>query len=109
MQNGEKFLVGFSVRGKKYSKEFILCGWYKGDRVSMSQVMCVSKKLVNQLAPTAESYQYGGDIAGSYMVDFNFKTSFNLKKQLEELNKPDWFRRKINGSELGISWHEGRR
>ena len=97
---GEKFLVDFSVRGKKYSKEFILCGWYKGDRVSMSQVMCVSKKLVNQLAPTAESYQYGGDIAGSYMVDFNFKTSFNLKKQLEELNKRIGFEEKSTG----VNW-----
>ncbi len=97
---GEKFSVDFSVRGKKYSKEFILCGWYKGDRVSMSQVMCVSKKLVNQLAPTAESYQYGGDIAGSYMVDFNFKTSFNLKKQLEELNKRIGFEEKSTG----VNW-----
>ena len=97
---GEKFTVDFSVRGKKYSKELILCGWYKGDRVSMSQVMCVSKKLVNQLAPTAESYQYGGDIAGSYMVDFNFKTSFNLKKQLEELNKRIGFEEKSTG----VNW-----
>ena len=102
---GEKFSVDFSVRGKKYSKEFILCGWYKGDRVSMSQVMCVSKKLVNQLAPTSESYQYGGDIAGSYMVDFNFKTSFNLKKQLEELNKRIGFEEKstgVNWAYLGV-------
>lgn len=97
---GEKFTVDFSVKGTKYSKEFTLCGWYKGDRVSMSQIMCVSKKLVNQLAPTTENYEYGDDIAGTYMVDFNFKTSFNLEKQLEELNKRIGFEEKSNG----VNW-----
>ena len=34
------------------------------------------------------------------MVDFNFKTSFNLKKQLEELNKRIGFEEKSTG----VNW-----
>ena len=39
------------------------------------------------------------------MVDFNFKTSFNLKKQLEELNKRIGFEEKstgVNWAYLGV-------
>lgn len=87
---GEKVPVILEIDGKRYEKVFTLSGYFKGDIISMSQLMAVSKEFAGEIAPTPEDSVMGKDIsvsdyAGRIMADFNFKNSFNLEKQTQEL------------------------
>jgi putative ABC transport system permease protein len=69
-------------------KEFVLCGYYEGDVVAMSQMAYVSKKYQEEAAPEPEESYYdvpASDITGYWMIDFNFFHSFFLKKQTQDL------------------------
>lgn len=103
---GEKVPVEFTVNDKKYEKTFTLCGYFKGDTISMSQIMLVSKALVDEIAPTPTNSAMGENIdttdyAGRIMADFNFASSFNLEKQMEELTKRCGFPEEVD---TGINW-----
>lgn len=88
-QAGQKVTLSFTVKGKPYTQEFTLSGWYEGDTVAMAQVVCVSKEYVNELAPTPETSAGGMITADEYTgrinADFNFKSSFNIQGQMDDL------------------------
>lgn len=93
--------------GKKtYEKTFTLCGYFKGDRVAQSQIGLVSKKHADKMTPTPvtsamETGVDASDYAGRIMADFNFATSFQIEKQVEELNRRCGFPENVN---VGINW-----
>lgn len=100
---GQKVPLKFTAQGKTYEEEFTLSGWFKGDRVCMSQVVGISRELAEEAAPaptvsSGEKAMY--DISGSLMADFNFKSSWNLEKQLNELTE----RLGFENISSGINW-----
>lgn len=105
---GAKVPVVLDVDGKRYDKIFTLSGYYKGDMISQSQVMAVSKVYAQEVAPTPansvldknfDSSESG--YAGRIMTDFNFSNSLNLEKKTKELAKRCGFPEEV---EMGINW-----
>ncbi|GAA6411057.1 ABC transporter permease [Blautia hominis] len=89
---GKKVPVEFTVNDRKYEMTFTLSGFFKGDTISMSQIMLVSKKLADKVAPTPvvsamENGIDASDYAGRIMADFNFSSSFDLTGKMEDLVK----------------------
>ena len=89
-QVGEKVPVKVDVNGTVYEKTFTLSGYFKGDPISMAQVMAVPKEFQEKAAPqqTESRMKGSGDTgfsAGYYMVDFYFPFSFSLEKQVEAM------------------------
>ena len=77
-----------SIDGEIIEHEFKLCGYWKGDPISMAQMVFVSKAFADEYAPTrAEGYYEGGGThyAGYWQVDFNFSNSFNIEKKTQKL------------------------
>lgn len=102
---GQKVPLKFTVHGKTYELEFTLSGWFKGDRICMSQIACVSRELADGVAPapTVSANDAGvnaDDYAGRVMVDFNFKSSWNLEKQVDELSE----RLGFENISSGVNW-----
>ncbi len=102
---GQKVTLSFTVRGKAYTQEFTLCGWYRGDTVSMAQAACVSKEYVSEIAPTPttstkDAGMVSDDYAGRINADFNFKTSFNIQGQMDALTQ--WLG--FEGISQGVNW-----
>lgn len=103
---GAKVPVKFSVNNQEYEKTFVLSGYFKGDMVSMSQIMLVSKKLANQVAPTPKDSAMGNntsvfDIDGRIMADFNFHTSMDIEGQVKALSERCGFPEDVY---VGINW-----
>ena len=96
--------VGF---GKNtYEKTFTLCGYFKGDTISQSQIALISREYAGEIAPTPTTSAIGktldaSEYAGRIMADFNFSTSFQLEKQVAELTKRCGFPDTID---TGINW-----
>lgn len=106
-QVGEKVPVEFTVKDKRYERTFTLTGYFKGDTISMSQIMLVSKKLADEVAPTPtvsamSSNIDASDYAGRIMADFNFRNSLDLTGKMEDLAKRCGFPQETVSE--GINW-----
>ena len=91
--------------GEITEHSFSLCGYWKGDRLAMAQESWVSKAFADIYAPTpnAPFSPQSPLYTGYYMVDFNFRSSWDISGKAEKLltriygtseNRPD----------IGINW-----
>lgn len=103
---GQKVPLVLNVGGKTYEKTFTLCGYFKGDTVSMAQIIGVSKQYANKVAPTPTNSVLAtgcdaSDYTGRIMADFNFATSWQLEKQVKTLTERLGFPENVSD---GINW-----
>lgn len=103
---GQKVPLEIKVNEKVVKKTFTLCGYFKGDTISQVQVAAVSKEYANKVAPTPvtsamETTIDSSDYAGRIQADFNFRSSWQLEKQLEELTGRLGFPESAN---TGVNW-----
>lgn len=84
-----------------------LCGYWKGDSISMAQIAWVSKGFADKYAPTPEISWYEQtdtkNYSGYYSADFDFSNSFDIEGKTVAL-----LSRLYGGSEYtpdyGINW-----
>lgn len=103
---GVKVPLTVDTGKETYEKTFTLCGYFKGDRISQSQMGLVSKEHANKMTPTPVTSAMGKGLdateyAGRIMADFNFASSFRIEKQVEELTKRCGFPEDVD---TGINW-----
>lgn len=104
---GEKVPLELKINeNEPVKKIFTLCGYFKGDAISQSQVAAVSREYARKVAPAPtvsamDTRVDASDYAGRIMADFNFKSSFHLEKQAAELAKRCGFPEDID---TGINW-----
>ena len=103
---GAKVPLTVDTGKETYEKTFTLCGYFTGDRISQSQIGLVSKEHANKMTPTPVTSAMGkgvdaSDYAGRIMADFNFASSFQIEKQVEELTKRCGFPEDVD---TGINW-----
>lgn len=103
---GQQVPLVLNVGGKTYEKIFTLCGYFKGDTVSEAQIIEVSKKYANRVAPTPtnsvlETNCDASDYVGRIMADVNFSTSWQLEKQVKDLTIRCGFPK---DTPVGINW-----
>ena len=101
---GTKFSVNLMIDGKELPQEFVLSGYYSGDKVAMSQMALVSKELQEKLAPVKMiTYPEREDngFAGWMSVNFDFSNSFNIESKVVELIERTGIR---NDVDYGINY-----
>lgn len=107
---GEKVPLEIEINGKIITKTFTLSGYFKGDIISRSQVIGVSKQYAKKVAPTPTNSVMKSNIdsseyTGRIMADFNFSSSFNLEKKLKDLTErcgfPDTVATGVNWAYIG--------
>lgn len=79
--------LSIQVGGKTFSETFTLSGYWEGDEVAMSQMCWISREYCDEIAPTPQVSYYdssvkASDSEGYWMVDFNFKSSFDIEGQV---------------------------
>jgi len=103
---GTQVNLKIEINGKVTEKKFTLSGYYKGDVVSMAQMVAVSKAFQEKYAPTPtlsamEHVIDVSDYDGRISADFNFYTGFGIEKQAKELCKRFGFPETAN---IGVNW-----
>ena len=79
---GTKIHIELSVDGEITEHDMTLCGYWKGDKVSMAQQCWVSRDFADKYAPEPDTvFASDGNIkyAGYYMVDLNFANSWDIE------------------------------
>ncbi|SCY47900.1 putative ABC transport system permease protein [Lachnospiraceae bacterium XPB1003] len=82
---GSTFKADLLIDGEVVSKEFVLSGYYRGDRLAMAQAALVSKELQEKLAPVRMiTYPEREDnsYAGWMSVNMDFKNNFNVEESI---------------------------
>lgn len=95
------------VGDKTYSETFTLCGYWDGDEVSMAQMCWISRAYCDEIAPTPQGSYYDSsvgawEVAGYWMVDFNFKSSFDIEQQLLDTMERNGFDPEVVS--YGVNW-----
>lgn len=103
---GRKVPLAIKIGKETVEKTFTLCGYFKGDTISQSQIAVVSKEYANQAAPTPtdsvmEKEADASDYAGRIMADFNFRSGWQIEKQVEALTKRCGF---PDSMDTGVNW-----
>ncbi|MCR4759317.1 MAG: ABC transporter permease [Oscillospiraceae bacterium] len=71
-----------NVGDQDFSQDFILCGFWEGEKISPAQQCWVSRQFADKYAPTpSERYQQFEtmDITGYWQVDFDYRNSWNIE------------------------------
>ncbi|MEE5990341.1 MAG: ABC transporter permease [Lachnospiraceae bacterium] len=82
---GSTFKADLLIDGEVVSKDFVLSGYYRGDRLAMAQAALVSKELQEKLAPVRMiTYPEREDnsYAGWMSVNMDFKNNFNVEESI---------------------------
>ncbi|OQA23822.1 MAG: FtsX-like permease family protein [Firmicutes bacterium ADurb.Bin354] len=82
---GSTFKADLLIDGEVVSKEFVLSGYYRGDRLAMAQAALVSRALQEKLAPVRMiTYPEREDnsYAGWMSVNMDFKNNFNVEESI---------------------------
>ncbi len=102
---GAEFSLTIIIGDKPVTADFVLSGYYKGDPISMAQMIFVSRDFQEKYAPTRtvpypESEDMN-DISGYMSVDFNFSNSLNIEKNVQSLIARTGIREDVD---YGINW-----
>ena len=82
---GSTFKADLLIDGEVVSKDFVLSGYYRGDRLAMAQAALVSRALQEKLAPVRMiTYPEREDnsYAGWMSVNMDFKNNFNVEESI---------------------------
>ena len=88
---GTKVPLEIKIGEQVVTHEFTLSGYYKGDRISVSNPVAVSKEFQEKYAPVpTESILSSGpvsidDLTGRITASFNFSSSLFIKQQVKKL------------------------
>ncbi|MBR6402221.1 MAG: ABC transporter permease [Eubacterium sp.] len=85
---GTTFTINLLIDGEEVPQEFVLSGYYYGDKVAIAQMALVSKELQEKLAPVKTiTYPEREDngYAGWMSVSFDFSNSINIESKVKAL------------------------
>lgn len=105
-QLGEKVPLVIKMGDRTVEKTFTLSGYFTGDPVAQAQMIAVSRKYQEKIAPVPTTSVMDkeileGDYTGRIMADFNFGTSLMLDKQVAALSRRCGF---PENQYVGINW-----
>lgn len=85
---GSTFTANLMIDGEEITQEFVLSGYFHGDKIAMAQMALVSKEFQEKYAPvkmTTYPERVDNGLAGWINVNFDFSNSFNIEKNVQEL------------------------
>lgn len=104
LEVGSKLTLDVKVRQETFTKDFILSGYFKGDKLSFSQIGMVSKAFQEKYAPTQADGRFSGDageVDGCIDADIMFHSSRNIEKQTIALIERSGL---DSNTEYGVNW-----
>lgn len=84
---GQTVTLEFSVHGKSYHEEFVLCGFWPGDDVMMATQIFLSREYVDSIlsVPKAVDFESNDYYVGTISADVWFGNSINIESKLDKL------------------------
>ena len=93
------------INGKTMTEQFTLSGYWEGDQAAMAQECWVSREYCDEVAPTPQQAfweQEQTQYAGYWMMDFDYRNSWNIEsKTIALLERNGYDSNKVG---YGINW-----
>lgn len=101
---GQNISLELLVGQEMITREFVLCGIWEGDPVAMSQMCFVSREFCDEVAPmpSIPSIEAEDMYTGYWSIDFNFRSSFDIERQTQELLERNGYN--LNTTSYGVNW-----
>lgn len=103
---GASVPITLDVDGTVTEHEFILCGYWQGEKVAMAQMAWVSRAFADKYAPTPTKHfntLATPNYAGYWQVDFNYANSFDIEGKTDALINR-LYGSSENTPDVGINW-----
>lgn len=96
--------LNYSIHGRSYSKDFILCGYYQGDIVSMASAACVSEDfIINNLTDIDQNLsKENGSYTGTIILELMFKNKYNIENKILKILQDSGFAE--GDIRYGVNW-----
>ncbi len=105
---GEKVRVEYYIDKEKFSKEFILSGFWQNDEVMPASMMFVSRQFIDKNIGDRINtpHKPGGDYVGTINVDVMFNNSRNIEEKIKKVITDSGFSfdKSSNSIGYGINW-----
>ncbi len=104
---GEKVRVEYYIDKEKFSKEFILSGFWQHDEVMPASMMFVSKQFIDKnIGDRINKPHKPGDYVGTISADVMFKNSRGIKEKMEKVITDSGFSfdKSPNSIAFGVNW-----
>jgi len=104
---GEKVRVEYYIDKEKFSKEFILSGFWQHDEVMPASMMFVSKQFIDKnIGDRINKLHKPGDYVGTINADVMFKNSKNIEGKMKKVITDSGFSfdKSPNSIAFGVNW-----
>ncbi len=85
-QIGQRVTIDYSLNDKKFSREFVLCGFWESDSVACASMVHVSELFIkNALAGIDQELQEHDTGTGLIFADVMFKNALNIENNMKTI------------------------
>ncbi|MGE5627780.1 MAG: ABC transporter permease [Solirubrobacterales bacterium] len=101
---GQQIVLEYTINGKKFKKDFVLSGYYKGDKVSMTSYACVSNMFIQKslIDIDVKDSRNSESKFGLVNLDVILNNRFDIENKLINILSRSGFSTKE--IKLGVNW-----
>lgn len=101
---GAPIKLEYTINGKKFTKDFVLSGYWEGDSVAMASMAYVSREFIDKnLANIDQKYQKNNNsYSGLIFADIVFNNSLNIEKNIQTVITESGY--KLKDMDYGVNW-----
>ncbi|WP_242850758.1 ABC transporter permease [Clostridium massiliodielmoense] len=105
---GKSITINYSINNKKFSRKFVLVGYWEHDKVSFASMIYVSKKFTDDIFKNFNTDIKNKNIGtGFIFADIMFKNSFNLERKMQKVITESGYSVEKNDNNYiayGVNW-----
>ncbi|EDS77968.1 efflux ABC transporter, permease protein [Clostridium botulinum C str. Eklund] len=105
---GKSITINYSINNKKFSRKFVLVGYWEHDKVSPASMIYVSKKFTDDIFKNFNTDIKNKNIGtGFIFADIMFKNSFNLERKMQKVITESGYSVEKNDNNYiayGVNW-----
>ncbi|WP_052306559.1 ABC transporter permease [Clostridium botulinum] len=105
---GKSITINYSINNKKFSRKFVLVGYWEHDKVSPASMIYVSKKFTDDIFKNFNTDIKNKNIGtGLIFADIMFKNSFNLERKMQKVITESGYSVEKNDNNYiayGVNW-----
>lgn len=101
---GTPITLQYKINGEKFTKDFVLSGFWEGDRVAMASMAYVSQKFIDEnLKNIDQNYQKKNNLySGLVFADIMFKNSSNIEENIKTVITESGY--ELKDMPYGVNW-----
>lgn len=101
---GQRVTLAYTINGEQYSSEFVLSGYYQGDKVSLASIACVSKDYVDKIftGTDLELSRKNGVMAGLINLNIMLDNKMEIESKLKKILSDNGF--EPGEIKIGVNW-----